>query len=118
MSTIRIAFVLVLLSSQHAQAETVCVKYGPCKLDLSTFECSDVTSSSFVRRIYDELNGLMAIKLMDTWYPHCEVDALSARSLRSAPSIGGYYNQHFRSKPNGTRGPFDCRDHPMPIYDR
>jgi hypothetical protein len=36
-------------------------------------------------------------------------------NLIHASSIGTYYNQNFRSQ--GTvHGPFDCRDHPVPVY--
>ena len=32
-------------------AETVCVKYGPCPLDISRFTCTDTPRSSFIRRV-------------------------------------------------------------------
>ena len=69
-------------------------------------------NSSFVRQVcYDPPKRFMAIKLKETWYPYCEVDAASVQALLSATSIGAHYNQYFRSKMDGTHGPFDCRDH-------
>lgn len=99
-----------------AAAETVCVKYGQCPLDIASFACADTPRSSFVRRIcYDAPKRFMVIKLKETWYPYCEVDAGSVETLKGAPSIGRYYNDHFRSR-GAAHGPFDCRDHPMPKY--
>lgn len=98
------------------KAETVCIKYGPCPIDLSSFSCTDTARSSFVRHVcYDPPKKFIAIKLRDTWYPYCEVDDASVKSLLDASSIGRHYNEHFRSR-GKNRGPFDCRDHPMPVY--
>jgi KTSC domain len=98
-------------------AGSVCVKYGPCPLDVSTFTCMDTPKSSFVRRVcYDEPKSFMVIKLNETWYPHCAIDATTVAQLLSAQSAGRFYNRAIRSRPDGTRGPFDCRDHPLPGY--
>ena len=114
-----LALLLACLSTAPLRAESICVKYGPCELDLTDFLCFDTDSSSFVRRVcQDEKNRFVVINLGGTWYPYCEVDALSVLQLLSAPSIGRHYNEHFRSKRDGTRGPFDCRDHAMPNYSR
>jgi KTSC domain len=100
-----------------AEGETVCVKYGPCPLDLSKLACTDTVTSSFVRRVcYDEKKRFVAIKLNETWYPYCDVDDKSVRELLSAPSIGKHYNDRFRSRRDGAHGPFDCRDRPLPTY--
>jgi len=97
--------------------DVVCVKYGPCPLELSAFDCADTPQSSFVRRIcYDAPKRFMVIKLNDTWYPYCEINAEAFQALLAAPSVGGHYNEHIRSKRDGAHGPFDCRDHPMPRY--
>jgi hypothetical protein len=113
----RAVILLSLLLSFPAVAESVCVKYGPCPLDLSRLQCTDTVRSSFVRRVcYDAPKHFMVIKLKETWYPYCEIDKATVDALLSAPSIGRFYNQSIRSKPDGTHGPFDCRDHPMPSY--
>jgi len=119
MRGISASLALLLIVPQLARAETVCVKYGPCPLDLSAFVCTTTPRSSFVRQVcYDPAKRFVAIKLNETWYPYCEVDAGSVQSLITAPSVGTHYNRHFRSKTGGTHGPFDCRDHPMPTYGR
>jgi hypothetical protein len=117
MATRLLTIALFVLLPFPSLGETACVKYGPCPLDLSSFECVDTPRSSFVRRVcYDEPKRFMAIKLQNTWYPYCAVDRASVDSLLSADSIGRAYNARFRSKPDGTHGPFDCRDHPIPSY--
>jgi hypothetical protein len=102
-----------------ASEASVCVKYGPCPLDVSSFACTDIARSSFVRRVcYDEPKSFMVIKLNETWYPYCSVDAATVAKLLSAESVGSFYNQAIRSRPDGSNGPFDCRDHPLPSYPR
>ena len=111
---------LSALATAHAKspetAEIICVKYGPCPLNVSAFECTDVTSS-FIRRVcYDAPKSFMVIKLKETWYPYCEIDAATVQQLLSAGSAGTFYNENIRSRPDGAHGPFDCRDHPLPEY--
>ena len=113
----RVIIFALFFTSLSACAETVCVKYGPCPLDVSAFTCADIARSSYVRRVcYDKSKRFLVIKLNETWYPYCEVEVASVQALTSAPSVGTHFNQHFRSAPGGTRGPFDCRDHPLPAY--
>ena len=117
MRGMRASLVLLLVVPQPGRTETACLKYGPCPLDLSAFVCTTTLGSSFVRQVcYDPPKRFVAIKLNETWYPYCEVDPASVQALTSAASVGTHFNQHFRSAPGGTRGPFDCRDHPMPAY--
>ena len=105
----------VIFAATPVNAETVCVKYGPCPLELSPFVCSDV-ASSFIRRVcYDASNSFMVIELNTTWYPYCAIGADVVQALIGAVSPGTYYNQSIRSN-GGQRGPFDCRDHPLPKY--
>jgi len=109
------------LTAAHAKApetaEIICVKYGPCPLNVSAFECTNVTSS-FIRRVcYDAPGSFMVIKLKETWYPYCEIDAATVQQLLSAESAGRFYNHAIRSH-GSQHGPFDCRDHPMPAYSR
>jgi KTSC domain-containing protein len=111
------SLLVLLVLTLPATAETVCVKYGPCPLDLSRFTCRDTSQSSFVRRVcYHAQKKFVAIKLNEIWYPYCEVPASAYDSLIRAPSVGTYYNENFRSKRDGTPGPFDCRIQPMPAF--
>ena len=85
-------------------------------LDTSSFTCTDTPRSSFIRRVcYDSPKSFMVIKLKETWYPYCEIDAM-VQQLLLAGSAGTFYNENIRSRPDGTHGPFDCRDHPLPEY--
>ena len=65
---------------------------------------------------YDTANHYMIIKLKQTYYHYCEIDVATVNSFKGAASMGRYYNANIRSKPDGTHGPFDCRDHPIPKY--
>jgi hypothetical protein len=108
----------VAFAEVPVQVRPTCVKYGPC-LDLSTFTCTDTPRSSFIRRVcYDPPKSFMVIKLNATWYPYCEIDAATVQKLITAEAPGKFYNQAIRSRPGGTHGPFDCRDHPMPNYSQ
>jgi hypothetical protein len=93
----------------------ICVKYGPCPLDVSTFSCGEVVSSFIGQVCYDEPKRFMVIELDGTWYPYCAIDADTVAELLAAVSKGTFYNQRIRSH-GGQHGPFDCRDHPMPSY--
>jgi hypothetical protein len=98
---------------------SICVKYGPCPLDISSFTCTDTPRSSFIRSVcYDAPKSFMVIKLNETWYPYCEIDAATVQQLLSAESAGNFYNQNIRSRQDGTHGPFDCRDHLLSEYRR
>jgi hypothetical protein len=44
------------------------------------------------------------------------IDAATAQALIAAESVGSFYNANIRSRRDGTHGPFDCRDHPIPGY--
>jgi KTSC domain len=121
MKAIAIALALFTPTAALAEApvlrEPICVKYGPCHLDVSTFTCTDTPRSSFVRRVcYDAAKSFMVIKLKESWYPYCTIDAATVQALITADSVGSFYNARIRSGPDGSHGPFDCRDHPMPEY--
>jgi hypothetical protein len=106
--------VILAISVQHASAETVDVKYRGL-VDVRTFACSDVTRSSFIRRVcYDRANQYMLIKLNETYYHYCELPAAVLEQFMEAPSMGQFYNQNIKGW--GSDGPFDCRTHRLPIY--
>src|SRR6266487_6684662 len=75
-----------------ARAESVYVKYRG-EVDLKFFECSDITRSSFIRRVcYDRRNEYMLICLNGPFYHYCEIDPSTVSSLLNAPSMGRFYN--------------------------
>src|SRR5262245_871356 len=93
----------------RAQAESVDVKYrGP--LDLAPFACTDVTRSSFIRRVcFDEAKSYMVISLNGTYYHYCGIPTTTVEALRDAESMGRFFNEQ-------VKGRFDCRLNPVPKY--
>jgi hypothetical protein len=92
-----------------AGAETVNVKYRG-EVNLAPFDCTDITRSSFVRRIcYDRGNSYMLISLNGTYYHYCEIDGATVAGLLHGDSIGRFYNANIK-------GHFDCRTHRVPNY--
>ena len=92
-----------------ARAESVYVKYRG-EVDLSSFDCTYITRSSFIRRVcYDRRNEYILISLNGTFYHYCAIDAGTVSSLLSAPSMGQFYNASIKDT-------FDCRVHQVPGY--
>jgi hypothetical protein len=101
--------VAACIASSMAQAESVYVKYRG-EVDLNQFECTDITRSSFIRRVcYDRRNEYMLISLNGTFYHYCEIDAGTVSFFLNAPSMGRFYNASIK-------GNFDCRIHRVPNY--
>lgn len=113
MTRILMAAAILVGMGVSARAETVDVKYhGP--VELGRFECSSISRSSFIRRVcYAPQQRYMVINLDGTYYHHCAIDAGTIHGLMSADSMGRFYNSNIRSR-GSVRGPFDCRDHPIP----
>jgi hypothetical protein len=88
-----VAFSLsILVHTIGANAETVDVKYGGT-VDLKPSACEEFTRSSFIKRVcYDARNRYMLIKLNETWYHYCAIDAETVTNLKGAPSMGRYFN--------------------------
>lgn len=106
-----ISFALLLTTATVASAETVNVKYRGA-VDLAPFACETVTRSSLVRRVcFDTANSYMLINLDGTWYHYCGIDAATVSALKSAGSMGRYYNANIK-------GRFDCRVTLPPAYSK
>ena len=104
-----IGILLALGACGAVQAETVNVKYrGP--VDLAPFQCESVSKSSLVTRIcYDRKEQYMVIGLQGTYYHYCQIDSGTVAGLRSADSMGRYFNARIK-------GNFDCRVNRVPTY--
>ena len=90
-----VAFVaLIIVTAIRAYGgETVEVKYRG-QVELTPFECEDVTRSSFIRRVcYDECNQYMIIRLKRTYYHYCEIDAVTVSTLKADHPDGATYGQ-------------------------
>jgi hypothetical protein len=101
--------VAIVLTSFLARAESVTVKYRGY-VDLSPFECTQITGSSFVNRVcYDKRQQYMLIQLGVTYYHYCAIDSATVSSLLNADSKGRFYNANIKSR-------FDCRITPPSNY--
>ena len=120
---LRVVVSILMLASLNAGstsafAECVAVKYRDTPVCLGTFVCTETPQSSFVRTVcFDAAKSYMLINLNGTWYHYCAVSPTSIDKLIHASSVGTYYNQNFRSH-GQVHGPFDCRDHPVPEYQK
>ena len=67
-----LTIVALLVCTSAASAESVYVKYRG-EIDLTPFDCTDISRSSFIRRVcYDRRNEYMLISLNGTFYHYCE----------------------------------------------
>jgi hypothetical protein len=108
------ATLVALLFATELRSETVDVKYQGL-VDLKTFECSDISRSSFIKRVcYDKAQSYMVIRLKDTYYHYCELPPTTLDALMTAPSMGNYFNQTIKGASKD--GPYDCRTHRVPTY--
>ena len=116
LATVRLvlAFVAIVFVTGTTEAEDVYVKYrGSVPLD--TFDCEDISRSSFVERVcYDAQKRYMIVRLHGAYYHFCEIDSDMVNSFLAAPSVGKYFNSRIRG--GGADGPFDCRTHTVPQY--
>jgi hypothetical protein len=106
--------VFSLLLTANCRAETGCaspadVKYrGP--VDLAHLSCKPIDRSSFIGCVcYDRANAYMIVKLKETYYHYCDIDADTMNLFLTADSMGRYYNASIK-------GHFDCRTGHVPAY--
>jgi hypothetical protein len=108
------AAVFLLIFTAEVRSETAVVKYRGA-VDLKTFECRDITRSSFIQRVcYDKAQSYMLINLRGTFYHYCELPPVTFDALMGAPSMGQFYNANIKG--TGSDGPYDCRTHRVPAY--
>jgi hypothetical protein len=108
------AAMFLVIFTTEVRSETVDVKYRGA-VDLKTFECRDITRSSFIQRVcYDKAQSYMIINLKGVNYHYCELPPAMLDSLMRAPSMGQFYNVNI--KRTGSDGPYDCRTHRVPAY--
>jgi hypothetical protein len=112
-----VAFVLLVGFGRlfPAYASELCPKYGDC-VPRAAFECSDVDRSSLVTRVcYSAAKSYMIVRLKQTDYHYCEIDAETVRRFLAAASMGRFYNAEI--KDSGTGGRFSCRERPQPKFN-
>ena len=111
----------LLLAATPLAAEEACPKYRSGCVPLTSFKCETITRSSFIHRVcYAEAKRYMIIWFKDKKgnvreppYHYCEIGPDVMAEFQAAPSMGRYFNERITGTPN-KRGPFDCRNHPIP----
>lgn len=92
-----------------SRSEIVIVKFRGA-VDVGSFDCEYVSRSSFIQRVcYDQTHAYMIIQLNGTYYHYCGIDRGTVQELKSAPSMGRYFNAMIK-------GRFDCRLIAPPVY--
>jgi len=90
----------------------VTVKYRADPVDIAApyFESLDRSDSSVVGGAwFDSENQYLIINLQGTVYHYCGLADSVWSSLKSAPSMGTYFQDYIK-------GSFDCRVFPVPVY--
>lgn len=90
--------IILALTALTAHAETVNVKYQG-NIDLSTYECQDITRSGLVNRIcHNDDASEMVILLRNTYYKYCGIGSDTVDALANASSVGRFYNLNIKGK--------------------
>lgn len=90
-----IIFAIITLT---AHAETINAKHQG-NIDLATYQCQNITRSSFVNRIcHDDEANEMVIMLKSTYYKYCGIGSDVVAALSNANSIGRFYNQNIKGR--------------------
>ena len=88
------------------------VKYRADPVDIAApyFESLGRSDSSVVEGAwFDSENEYLVINLQETVYHYCGIGSSTWSSLKSAESMGSYYQNYIK-------GNFDCRVFPVPVY--
>jgi hypothetical protein len=104
----------IVLSSVPVTADELCPKYGSC-VPADQFNCREITTSSLVTRVcYSGAKEYMVVRLKQTDYHYCAIDAQTVKDFLTASSMGLFYNE--RIKVNANDGKFSCQTHPVPTF--
>ncbi len=110
------AFLTLLPGSTTASAEEACIKYHKC-IPLDKFDCKEETRSSLIHKhcyFASQQYLVMSLGKNKTFYHWCNVPADIVANLRSAPSMGRYFNENIVGTATG--GKYDCRNRPVPQF--
>ena len=90
------AAILMHLLSSPVVSETIDVGRG--NLDLSDFECRDITRSSILQRVcYDRAQRHLIVAVKGAYAQYCDVPGATYDALMGAPSMGQFYGRMIRS---------------------
>jgi hypothetical protein len=103
----RLAFILALLFTAPRQdAEVVDVKnFGA--VDLTPFNCQDVTRSSIISRVcYDAEGRRMLVQRHAIYQQYCDLPNSTVDALLNAPSMGRFFKINIEGGDGS--GPYIC----------
>jgi hypothetical protein len=110
---IRTATALILhIFTAEVGSETVDVRDRGA-VDLTVFECRDITRSSILQRVcYDSAQRYLIVAVKGIYAQYCELPPETYDGLMAAPSMGHFFNRNIRGVESGGR--YDCRAHRIP----
>jgi hypothetical protein len=77
-------------------------------VDLTLFECRDITRSSILQRVcYDSAQRYLIVAVKGIYAQYCELPPETYDGLMTAPSMGQFFNRNIRGA--GSGGRYDCR---------
>ena len=101
------AAILMHLLTTPVVSESIDVG-GRGSVDLSGFECRDITRSSIVQRVcYDRARRHLIVAVKGAYDQYCDLPAETYGALMGAPSMGQFFNRNIRGA-SGAR--FACRN--------
>jgi hypothetical protein len=106
----RLAFILALIFTANWQeAETVDVE-GSGPVDLSIFDCHDITRSSVISRVcYDTESRRMLVQRHAIYHQYCDLPQDTFDAFLNAPSMGRFFNTRIKTAGLDGHGLYDCR---------
>jgi KTSC domain len=106
----RLAFILALIFTANWQeAETVDVEdRGP--VDLTAFDCHDITRSSIISRVcYDAEGRRLLVQRHAAYRQYCDLPKDTLDAFLNAPSMGRFFNANIEPAGTDGDGPYGCR---------
>ena len=90
------AGIFLFASAAALHAETIQTKYCGA-IDTASFECKDITRSSFIMRVcYDAKQSMILLNLKGVYYCKCNLPASKFDEFMNAPSMGEYFNTELK----------------------
>ena len=108
----RLAFILALIFTANWQAaETVDVE-DLSPVDLTAFDCHDITRSSVISRVcYDTESRRMLVQRHAVYRQYCDLRQDTFDAFLNAPSMGRFFNANIKPADGDGGNPYGCRTH-------
>ena len=108
----RLAFILALIFTANWQAaETVDVE-DLSPVDLTAFDCHDITRSSVISRVcYDTESRRMLVQRHAVYRQYCDLRQDTFDAFLNAPSMGRFFNANIKPADGDGSNPYGCRTH-------